>query len=462
MPELPEVETVVRTLEHKINKRIIKDVNILWKKLIEYPTPDSFSALLKDQQFIGFSRRGKFLVFELTDYIMIAHLRMEGKFYVYPEHAEPLKHTHIVFMLDEGELHYNDVRKFGRFNLYRKDEPLKCLESLGYEPFDAKLTGAVLKEYCRKKRTPIKTQLLDQSMIAGIGNIYANEICFDVKLNPQHPACYISEEKWEEIIESTRKILAEAIQAGGTTIRSYTSSLGVTGMFQQNLHVHSRNNELCRCGTMIKKIFVNGRGTYYCPECQRDKALLVGITGKIGSGKSTVTEMIREAGYPVISCDRINAGLWQKPEVIDEIEKITGKRTKKEVSSVIYSDPIIKKKLENYLHKLIWKEVESYYKTNESSRIVAVEVPLLFETDWYKRFDCNILVTCKDKNVIERLKITRNMSVEDAQTVIANQMSDDEKKKMADIVIDNDSDVDKLKETVNRRLNDIMDLLPED
>ncbi|MBQ1341277.1 MAG: DNA-formamidopyrimidine glycosylase, partial [Erysipelotrichaceae bacterium] len=139
MPELPEVETVVRTLEHKINKRIIKEVNVLWKKLIEYPDPDSFSALLKDQQFVSFSRRGKFLIFELTDFIMVAHLRMEGKFYVYPEHTEPLKHTHIVFVLDEGELHYNDVRKFGRFDLYRKDEPLECLESLGYEPFDERL-----------------------------------------------------------------------------------------------------------------------------------------------------------------------------------------------------------------------------------------------------------------------------------------------------------------------------------
>ena len=319
MPELPEVETVVRTLEHKINKRIIKEVNLLWKKLIEYPDPDSFSALLKDQQFISFSRRGKFLIFELTDFIMVAHLRMEGKFYVYPEHTEPLKHTHIVFILDDGELHYNDVRKFGRFNLYRKDEPLKCLESLGYEPFDERLKGSLLKEYCRKKKLPIKTPLLDQGMIAGIGNIYANEICFDVKLNPQHPACYISEEKWNDIIESTRKILAEAIQAGGTTIRSYTSSLGVTGMFQQNLHVHSRNNELCECGTIINKIFVNGRGTYYCPNCQKQNALLIAITGKIGSGKSTVTEMVKEAGYPVISCDTVNAELWQNTDVLNEI-----------------------------------------------------------------------------------------------------------------------------------------------
>ncbi|MBQ1522318.1 MAG: bifunctional DNA-formamidopyrimidine glycosylase/DNA-(apurinic or apyrimidinic site) lyase [Erysipelotrichaceae bacterium] len=462
MPELPEVETVVRTLEHKINKRIIKEVNVLWKKLIEYPDPDSFSALLKDQQFVSFSRRGKFLIFELTDFIMVAHLRMEGKFYVYPEHTEPLKHTHIVFVLDEGELHYNDVRKFGRFDLYRKDEPLECLESLGYEPFDERLNGSLLKEYCRRKKMPIKTQLLDQGMIAGIGNIYANEICFDVKLNPQHPACYISEVKWDEIIESTRKILAEAIQAGGTTIRSYTSSLGVTGMFQQNLHVHSRNNELCECGTIIKKIFVNGRGTYYCPNCQKQNALLVGITGKIGSGKSTVTEMVKEAGYPVISCDKVNAELWQKPDVLNEIERITGKKTKKEVSSVIYNDSNIKRNLENYLHKLIWEEVESYYKVNKYAKIVAVEVPLLFETDWYRHFDCNVLVTSNDSTVISRLQETRNMTLEEAETVLSNQMSDEEKKKLADIIIDNNSTVEKLRENVNRKFADIINSIPED
>ena len=462
MPELPEVETVVRTLENRINNRIIKKVNVLWKNLIGYPEPDSFSALLENQQFTVFSRRGKFLVFELTDYIMVAHLRMEGKFFVYPEHTEPLKHTHIIFELDKGELHYNDVRKFGRFYLYRKDEPLNCLSELGYEPFDECLNGAILKEYCRKKRGPLKTQLLDQGMIAGIGNIYANEICFDVRLNPQHPSCFISENKWDEIINSTRRILSEAIKAGGTTIRSYTSSLGVTGMFQQNLHVHSRNNEYCQCGTMIKKIFVNGRGTYYCPECHKERAILIGITGKIGSGKSTVTEIIGEAGYPVISCDQINSDLWKQTDVLDKIEQITGKRTKKEVSSVIYSNPSIKKDLENYLHELIWKEVESYCKVNENEKIIAVEVPLLFETDWYKRFDCNILVSCSDRKAIERLKTTRNMSEEEAERILANQMSDVEKKKLADIIIVNDSTVDKLKETVKHTLNDIIKLIPED
>ncbi|MBR2701108.1 MAG: dephospho-CoA kinase, partial [Erysipelotrichaceae bacterium] len=115
-----------------------------------------------------------------------------------------------------------------------------------------------------------------------------------------------------------------------------------------------------------------------------------------------------------------------------------------------------------YLHDLIWKKIESYYQVNKNEKLVAVEVPLLFETDWYRRFDCNILVTCNDRTVIERLKSTRNMSEENAITVLNNQLSDDAKRDMADVIIENDSTVSKLKESVNRRVNDIINSLPKD
>ena len=456
MPELPEVETVVRTLEHKINNRIIKNVRILYERIVAEPDAMTFSRCLQDQRFERFDRRGKFLVFELTDYVLIAHLRMEGKFYVYPGHTEPDKHTHIVFELDKGELHYNDVRKFGRFYLYEKGAQLKALRSLGYEPFDEKLNSEYLKSYCQHRKTAIKTQLLDQSMIAGIGNIYANEICFDVKLNPEHPACYISRQKWDEIIESTRKILSEAIAAGGTTIRSYTSSLGVTGMFQQNLHVHSREGQLCNCGTEIVKCFVNGRGTYYCPACQKQRALLVGVTGNIGSGKSTVSELMKNLGYPVASCDEINSQLWKKPEIVAEIGRITGETEKKKVSEVIYRDLAVKEKLENYLHAMIWEQVWDFYQKHINEKAVIIEVPLLFETDWYRRFDCNILVTCSVDTAIERLQRTRGMSEENIRMVLNNQMPDEEKTKMADIVITNDSSLERLSASVEKTINTIV------
>ena len=462
MPELPEVETVVRTLEHKINGRIIKKVNVLWKNLIEYPETDSFCRFLENQKFEKFERRGKFLIFRLTDYTLIAHLRMEGKFYVYPEKTEPLKHTHIVFELDEGELHYNDVRKFGRFYLYGKDEELAAIKQLGYEPWDDQLTADYLKKYCRNKNTAIKSQLLDQNMIAGIGNIYANEICFDVKINPQHPACFISREKWEEIIASTRKILAQAIKDGGTTIRSYTSSLGVTGLFQQHLNVHSQNGKECHCGTVIEKIAVNGRGTYFCPKCQKEKALLIAVTGNIGSGKSTVTGFINDMEIPTISCDEINSNLWNNPQYLKQIREITGKDTKAEVREVIYNDSDIKERLETYLHELIWQKVEQFYNSNIRKKAVVVEVPLLFETDWYRRFDCNILVCSNKKDVVKRLVENRDMSLESIEKVLSNQIPDSEKRELADVIIENNASVRKLKELTGKRINDIIKTLPKD
>ena len=201
MPELPEVETVVRTLENRINRRIIKRVTVRWPKIIDNVTAEEFENRLVGQQFVSFSRRGKFLLFELTDYMLIAHLRMEGKFYVHDEETNPDKHTHVIFVLDRGELHFNDVRKFGRLYLYAKNTDYSCLDKLGKEPWDETLTAEYLKKYCRGRSTAIKSQLLDQSMIAGIGNIYANEICFDVRINDEHPACFISRDKWEEIIK---------------------------------------------------------------------------------------------------------------------------------------------------------------------------------------------------------------------------------------------------------------------
>lgn len=461
MPELPEVETVVRTLEKRIDNRIINKVEVRWPKIIDNVSKQVFEESLVNQQFLSFDRRGKFLIFGLTDYVLVAHLRMEGKFYVYPEHAEPDKHSHVIFYLDKGELHFNDVRKFGRMYLYKKGEHLTALDKLGYEPWDERLTAEYLKNYCKGKSLAIKSQLLDQSMIAGIGNIYANEICFEVRINPEHQACYISLNKWDEIIASTKKILEEAIKAGGTTIRSYTSSLGVTGLFQQELYVQSREKEECLvCHDIIRKKFVNGRGTYYCPSCQKEKALFVAVTGNIGSGKSTVSSMMKEHGYPVISCDEVNAELLKKnstKESLAEIFKCDIKKINKTfIRKMIYSDENIKREVEECLHSLIWKEVKEFYKNHESESAVIAEVPLLFETDWYRRFDCNILVTADKEAVFKRLADSRGMSRQEAEIIMANQMSDDKKIQLSDMVIKNNSSVSKLSQSVEKAINDIV------
>lgn len=273
MPELPEVETVKETLKRKIlNKRIV-GVNIYHEKIIEFPSVKEFQKQIINQQFIDIKRRGKWLMFELNDYYLLSHLRMEGKYNIKKLNEQLDKHEHVVFVLDSNqELRYNDVRKFGKMHLITKDDvydqvPLK---TLGLEPTDKSLTVKYLKDKYKSKSLPIKTVLLDQQIIVGIGNIYANEILFLSKINPLKPSKKITNQELQLIIDNTNVVLKSAIEAGGTTIRSYTSSEGIHGRFQHKLLVHGRVGQECfDCKTIIKKIKVNGRGTYYCPTCQK-------------------------------------------------------------------------------------------------------------------------------------------------------------------------------------------------
>ena len=463
MPELPEVETVVRTLETKIKGRRIESVNVRWKNIVFNMLAEEFEEQLKGQTFNTFDRRGKFLIFGMDDYNLVAHLRMEGKFYVYPQSETPNKHTHVIFKLDKGELHYNDVRKFGRFYLYRKGEPMEAVEKLGFEPFDEKLTAEALKKYCRNVTVPVKTQLLDQNMIAGIGNIYANEICHEVRLDPFRPACFISLNKWEEIIAAARRILGAAIKQGGTTIRSYTSSLGVTGMFQINLKVHAKKGEECPdCGAIIEKTSLNGRGTYYCPHCQKAKPVLAAISGNIGSGKSAVCSLIRENGYTVVSCDAINAELLKQDETIRALSGIISCRpedcSKHLLREKLFSDPEIKKSVEEYLHTRIWEIIMKEYEDHTDDKVFFVEVPLLFETDWYRRFDLNILVRSDKETIRNRLKENRNMSDEEIDRVLDSQIDDAQKEELCDMVIQNNSSLAKLGQRVEKMLNSVVRL----
>jgi formamidopyrimidine-DNA glycosylase (fpg) len=273
MPELPEVETVKETLKRQVlNRKIIK-ANIYYENMIEYPTSKEFKEQIKNQVIEDIERRGKWLLFRLTDYYLLSHLRMEGKYFIRDEEEERLKHEHVSFTFDNGKtLRYIDTRKFGKMALYLKEDVLnsKQLINIGLEPFDDDLTVSYLKEKYKKKKLSIKTVLLDQSIIAGIGNIYANEILFVSKINPSKKASELNDKELEKIIESTKVILKNAIEKGGTTIRSYTSSEGVHGLFQDELYVHGKDKEKCpNCNQKIVKITLNGRGTYYCSNCQK-------------------------------------------------------------------------------------------------------------------------------------------------------------------------------------------------
>ena len=270
MPELPEVETVRNTLKRNILNKTIKDVSIYYDPIVA-TNKENFINFIKNKKIIDILRVGKWLIFDLEDYYLLSHLRMEGKYFLKEINEVRNKHEHIIFYLNDITLRYHDTRKFGKMYLIKKDElytnsPLK---NIGLEPFNNNLTIDYLKKKILKN-TPIKSLLLDQEIIAGIGNIYADEILFLAGINPFLKGKDLKDKDLELIIKYAKEVLEKAIEMGGTTIRSYTSSLGVTGRFQQELLVHCKEGEKCvNCNNLIVKTTVQGRGTYYCPNCQK-------------------------------------------------------------------------------------------------------------------------------------------------------------------------------------------------
>lgn len=269
MPELPEVETVRRTLKNFVIGKEIDEITVHYDKIVSGDT-ELFIESVRGQTIRDIDRLGKYLVFILDRDAFISHLRMEGKYHIVDQ-SEPLnKHEHITFRFNDGsELRYHDTRKFGRLELadretYRNDLPLS---KLGPEPWDA--DPADVYQRLHKSALPVKSLLLDQSILAGIGNIYANEICFQMKMHPRTPGKRLSKKRTAELVEVSKEILQRAIEQGGTTIHSFDSN-GITGKFQVLLNVHGQ--KICaQCGKELTKEMVGGRGTYYCKECQNKR-----------------------------------------------------------------------------------------------------------------------------------------------------------------------------------------------
>ncbi|MCL1949902.1 MAG: DNA-formamidopyrimidine glycosylase [Turicibacter sp.] len=274
MPELPEVETVKEALRLHVRGKTIEQVNVHHDKMIKVVTPDEFKEFLKGQTILDITRRGKHLIFHFPDFYMISHLRMEGKYFFHEKEPERGKHTHVTFQLASGEsLHYDDVRKFGTFHLYPKNTDLEATSQfkvLGLEPFDPKFTFKYFTEKIQHKKKPIKSLLLDQSVVTGLGNIYVDEVLFRSRVHPLKMSANLTHKQRTDVVNYTKEVLSRAIELKGTTIKTFASEHGVAGTFQNELKVHTKKGEPCpMCGTVIEKIKVGGRGTYLCPRCQK-------------------------------------------------------------------------------------------------------------------------------------------------------------------------------------------------
>ncbi len=274
MPEMPEVETVRQVLRTQILGLKITKVLPLYPNMIKNILPLDFVDQLTGKTIFEVYRKGKYLFFELDDCYLISHLRMEGKYFIKPSDEDFAKHEHMIISLSNGfDLRYHDVRKFGVMEIRNKTDIFTTnpLNKLGMEPLTEEFTYDGLKSVIRGKML-LKPFLLSQEYICGIGNIYADEICYLAELHPETRCSMLSDEDIFNIYNATNEVIGLAIKCGGTTIRSYTSSLGVTGRFQQNLNCHTLVGKPCnKCKTIIKKIKVGGRGTYVCENCQKLK-----------------------------------------------------------------------------------------------------------------------------------------------------------------------------------------------
>lgn len=274
MPELPEVETVRNVLKKWVIGKTIKNVDVFYERVIENMTFDNFKHKIVDQKINDINRMGKYLLFVLDDYILLSHLRMEGKYYLINDgelDEKTNKHKIISFIMDDkSSLLYHDVRKFGRMKLLDKKDYLEdeSLKKVGKEPFVMK--DVELYEKINKSNKPIKELLLDQSNIAGLGNIYVDEVLFSSKIYPLRKGKDISLMECDIIIKNSVQVLNKAIELGGSTIKSYHSGNKVDGRFQNELNVYGKKGEKCPvCTTIIEKMVVGGRGTHYCPKCQK-------------------------------------------------------------------------------------------------------------------------------------------------------------------------------------------------
>ncbi|MBF0779688.1 MULTISPECIES: DNA-formamidopyrimidine glycosylase [unclassified Granulicatella] len=270
MPELPEVETVRRALAKEIVGKTIKEICIFYPKIIE--DVEQFKQCMLNETIHSVDRRGKYLLIVLKHWTIVSHLRMSGKYFITDTNQVYSKHVHVMWTFHEGSiLQYEDVRKFGRFIVLSNKDVIPYFEhkKLGVEPYFDTFSIERFKKDLQKKHQMIKVVLLNQHVVAGLGNIYVDEVLYQSRIHPMRVASDLNESEVEQLHYHIISIIQAAIQAGGTTIRDY-SSLGEQGNYQTKLCVYGQTGKACLfCGHTIEKIIVGQRGTHICSHCQR-------------------------------------------------------------------------------------------------------------------------------------------------------------------------------------------------
>ena len=286
MPELPEVEIVKKSLKKNVKDKKILNV-IVTNRNLRFKVDEDFEKILKNRKIKNVSRYAKNIIVELNGNIyLIIHLGMTGTFHLirnnilkntnlsfYQSKDLPIKHNHIVLVFKKFRVIYNDPRRFGFFKLLKDEESFKLyLKNIGYEPLDKNFNLKYLKKNILFRNKCIKSILLDQKIISGIGNIYANEILFHSGLNPRKKGLKLKDFELKYLYKYSKLVLKKAILKGGSSIRDFRNTEGAKGSFQDNFKVYDKDNHNCpnkKCNYKIKKINISNRSTFYCQNCQK-------------------------------------------------------------------------------------------------------------------------------------------------------------------------------------------------
>ena len=270
MPELPEVETIARNLRPELVGNCIVKADLLWPRTLAMPTPAKFQMQIKGQDIKAVGRRAKYLKIQLSEYHLFIHLRMSGDLYIKEEKTAPEKHDRLILTITTGndgvrKLVFSDTRKFGRVWLVQN--PDEVVGGLGPEPLSDEFTAQTLHDGLQSRHRQLKPLLLDQSFLAGMGNIYTDEALHMARLHPLASSNSVNREQAQALWEAIRAVLQEGIRRNGASIDWVYRG----GEFQNYFHVYDRQGQPCPvCGTAIERLVVGQRGTHVCPNCQRN------------------------------------------------------------------------------------------------------------------------------------------------------------------------------------------------
>ena len=268
MPELPEVETTLRAIE-KFKSQNLNEIKI-HNRSLRWVVDKSLEKKSKNQKVLNLFRRAKYIIFELEDLFLLLHLGMSGSLRINDiKDNYFLKHDHVEFIFDKEKIIYNDPRRFGSLHLCDDINSHRLISALGPEPLSKDFNGKYLLKCCKKSKTNIKTLLMNQKNVVGIGNIYASESLFLSGINPQKNSQKLTLDECNKLVSSSKRVLREAIKVGGTTLKDFYSADGSPGYFSIKLNVYGRNGQKCKqCNQEIKKLTINQRATFYCSNCQ--------------------------------------------------------------------------------------------------------------------------------------------------------------------------------------------------